>query len=406
MSVYKRITTELDIKGITRTVHVIWDSVKQLPHFEANMWAMWQFDTSPDYYYAKTNRVVEFLNFCHDKHIPFTEFDTIHFTAYLEKYRKGELGNSAATLKMHALAVQEFMAAMQEMGFVDHVVETPTNFLNHETKMDLAKQAAKSNSLDPFGLHRKVYSREEFDLFLGYVRRHTSVLTERERLGMELAYQTGVRAQEVVDRGNFTVTKLRKAKRDAQLERERPDWVSLNIMGKGSKSRQIDIPIDLVDRMLRHHKNFQTTKNITTDLIFCTQEGKPIEDRGHFTKRYKETLDALIDDNDEELVPTLGLWIQYRKDRTFHSLRHCYATNTVKWLQTINDGPLARDWNYLRQTMGHNQIDTTMIYVHYMTDIHGSAEERDQLLRDIAERERGSGYRAAMRAAHSEFDDE
>ena len=105
MSVYERATTELNIQGLTRNIHIIRDTRTKLPHYEANLWAMWQFDTAPDYYYKKTNCIVEFLNFCHDKHIQLTEFDSIHFTAYLEKYRKGELGNSAATLKMHALAL-------------------------------------------------------------------------------------------------------------------------------------------------------------------------------------------------------------------------------------------------------------------------------------------------------------
>ncbi len=132
MSVYQRITTQVNIMGIDRTIHGIWDCVKQRPHDEANAWAIYQYDCSADYYYQKVNRVVEFMNFCHDKLIPIMKFVNIEFTAYLEKYRKGELGNSAATLRMHALAVQEFMTAMQEMGFLDHVVETPTNFLSHE----------------------------------------------------------------------------------------------------------------------------------------------------------------------------------------------------------------------------------------------------------------------------------
>lgn len=156
-----------------------------------------------------------------------------------------------------------------------------------------------------------VLSREEIQALLATIK------NEKHQLMVALAYSAGLRVSEIVN--------LKTKDIDA-------DELILHIKGaKGNKDRITIFP----EKLMPGIRKFITGKN-ANDYFFSSERG------GKLTERTAQKIfeNALQKTN-------------IKKDATFHSLRHSFATHLLE------NGV---DIRYVQELLGHTNIRTTQIY--------------------------------------------
>jgi site-specific recombinase XerD len=209
-----------------------------------------------------------------------------------------------------------------------------------EFKKFLAELADKNYSPYTLNLYHaslkyaieKVYS-QPFILRFAYAKRHKklpivlskteiqqilrSVKNSKHKLLLSLTYGAGLRVSEVIA---LKVQDLNFEELTVHIKR-----------AKGQKDRISVIPQSLVDSL----KNLVAGK-ITTDLVFESERG------GKLTTR---TVQKVF----ENALRISGI----KKDATFHSLRHSFATHLLE---------NGTDIRYVQELLGHQNIRTTQRY--------------------------------------------
>ena len=139
---------------------------------------------------------------------------------------------------------------------------------------------------------------------------------------------------------------------------------------KNSKSRDIDVPYDLMDKLWAYSvRRRQGRANNNRDEqefphLFLTEGGLPYS---------KNSITAIF----SALSRRVGFTV------TAHMLRHSYATFLLWSLRkstTLGGGPLL----YVRGRLGHSDVSTTMVYLHLINSLEGHLvlaheDEIDQL---------------------------
>lgn len=146
-----------------------------------------------------------------------------------------------------------------------------------------------------------------------------SIQNSKHRLLITLAYAGGLRVSEVI---NLRV-------KDIDLNQ----LIIYIRHGKGDKDRITTFPEKLVSQVL----NFTNFKN-KDDYIFASERGGKLSIR---------TAQKVF----ENALKKSGI----KKDATFHSLRHSFATHLLE------NGV---DVRYVQELLGHQNIRTTQIYTH------------------------------------------
>ncbi|MFH1089578.1 MAG: site-specific tyrosine recombinase/integron integrase [Candidatus Uhrbacteria bacterium] len=158
-----------------------------------------------------------------------------------------------------------------------------------------------------------VLSREEIEQIIN------SIGNEKHQLMISLSYGAGLRVSETV--------KLRI--KDLDLPN-----LQLNIrQSKGAKDRITVMPEKLKNKILQ----FMAGKE-ANDFLFASERG------GRLTERTAQIIF-------ERALKITGI----KKDATFHSLRHSFATHLLE------NGV---DVRYVQELLGHQNIRTTQIYTH------------------------------------------
>ena len=195
--------------------------------------------------------------------------------------------------------------------------------------MNLA--AGTKNSLDPFGLYAKYLSYKDFETLSGYVVKKNARLRRRDELILRVAYETGCRGAEIVDPDNFSIPRIRSELKKAESSQRNEFLYAIIGKGRGSgKVRKIAFPTALAKDILRYAN-----------------------------------------------TPNLDMWIRHSRTRTFHGLRHTYATNLANRLRALNE-----NYEQLRERLGHESLDTTNIYINFEILLHGNAEEQNAKMVD------------------------
>lgn len=393
MTKYERFETTVDLNGISRRVFIIVDSETMLPEFKSSIWLMHEYHRAYDAYKRLADRVRDFMNFCKDKRFDYLNLTQAEFISYLVKYRHRELGNSASTVHQHGMSVETFLKGMQQLGFSQREITLPKNFVDENFTQDVKKHLGKQNSLDPFDLYARYLTHEEFNDLLAYVKGKSDRVRLRDQLAMRLAFETGVRAAEVVNPINFTVDKLQRA-----ISRADGDDIEFQVTGKGKglgKTRLIDLPTALGKELLNYHKKHVRKGN----LIFVNPDHEPLRTQ-HCSEVFTEAKKRLIQDQEQQAVHRLDLWTQHFDTRTYHSLRHSYATHTAEFIRTAG-GSLGRHYDHLRSRMGHSHAETTKIYIHFATNLFGTDEEKIELFESL-EAFNGSEWNAIRKDLNDE----
>lgn len=163
----------------------------------------------------------------------------------------------------------------------------------------------------------------------------------RDRIIMDLFYQTGMRRNELI-----------------QLKTQDINFSDKNLKVLGKRNKERIIPIN--DKLLIQLKNYLDSRSNAfsepTDLLFLTPKGKPLYDKFVYN----------IVNHYLSLVST-----KYKKSP--HMLRHSFATHL------LNRGA---ELNAVKELLGHSSLSATQVYTHgsieQLKNVFNQAHPREQ----------------------------
>ncbi|MFA6322845.1 MAG: tyrosine-type recombinase/integrase [Candidatus Buchananbacteria bacterium] len=143
------------------------------------------------------------------------------------------------------------------------------------------------------------------------------ITNQKHRLMLALAYGAGLRVSEVI---NLKVKDIYQIEHLIKVSQ-----------AKGKKDRLTLLPRGILEEIVE----FMAGKS-ADDYLFSRSDGKKISSRTA-QKIFSQALEAA----------------NIRKDATFHSLRHSFATHLLE---------AGTDIRYIQALLGHNSLQTTQIY--------------------------------------------
>lgn len=145
----------------------------------------------------------------------------------------------------------------------------------------------------------------------------------RDRLMIDMMYQTGIRRAELIG--------LKENDIDA-------DTLSIKVLGKRNKERIIPISSFLLEDIESYNVRKNTEIAIQCTNVFVTEKGKPLYDNLVYSKvKYYLSL------------------ISVKHKKSPHMLRHSFATHM------LDSGA---DLNAVKDILGHSSLSSTQIYTH------------------------------------------
>lgn len=263
------------------------------------------------------------------------------------------MASQEALNQMHAVLTAKHYSArtirnyLQEMRFLfahypellpvtitgKHIISY-INFIikEHGVGREKCHQVAQSCSFffkhvlpSPFVIPSQFYPRKENKLpqvfSVDQVKQLVAIITNlKHRMMISLFYGTGLRMNELVN--------LKLCDIDSKA-------FQVKVTGKGRKDRFTLLPKQLLEELRKYYLQHKPQ----TYLFEGQTKGKPMHPRSiqHFVQRY---------------VSMIGLG---KKDYSAHTLRHSFATHLLD---------VGTDIHTIKELLGHNNISTTMVYLH------------------------------------------
>ncbi len=145
----------------------------------------------------------------------------------------------------------------------------------------------------------------------------------RDRLMIDMMYQTGIRRAELIG--------LQEQDVDSNT-------LSIKVLGKRNKERIIPISAMLLEDIAIYNQKKQSEITLQCTNIFVTEKGKPLYDNLVYSKvKYYLSL------------------ISVKQKKSPHMLRHSFATHM------LDSGA---DLNAVKDILGHSSLSSTQIYTH------------------------------------------
>lgn len=284
-------------------------------------------------------------------------------SGYLYGHLKVARSCSKKSINRHISTLKLFYAHAWQTGMLD----APASFTYHYISDEQKKQGEGKKRVN-FDLYNKYVERGIFDRLLGSIKAQSAFEKERDELVLHLGYYCGLRSAEVTDSRNLQTSDLRK--RIAQAEKADDQTITVAIIGKGEKLRQVDIP-PKVFKKIKHFLEGRR-KTIADGPLICTRRGTALF-KGHATNTFKSARAAAAVNIDAAIVelhskdPHLHFVTKHSfLQLTFHALRHTYATNLVDFCYKHGYDP----WQYVPEQMGHEDEATTKEYVIFDGKLH------------------------------------
>ena len=284
-----------------------------------------------------------------------------YFSEYLVKHKKLK----TSSLYIHANHINGFLAWLSEHGFRQphHRNIDFKHLINAGVEKKNVNQLTLSKGL----LFRKYLTHDEFKALSSYSSGNDFKRT-RDELALAFGYHTGVRASELIESSNFTVEALMSAREQAIKRFGERRGFEIEIVGKGPKNRVIYIPDELEILIFNYISKFK----INAGPIFLNKTREAMKSEHYATNVFNDCKKALIlDDNVDAKIKEN--FVRNFETRTFHGLRHTYATNLANVLRTQ-----MLSTALLQERMGHSDPSTTDIYIDFEVDLFGSKEDQEQ----------------------------
>jgi len=283
---------------------------------------------------------------------------------------------SAGSYEQMTSILKNFFDWCYDKGWIENKVTYGWK-LSHEKMAEIVAYRASKKSKDPFNLYSKYISEDQFKYLLGFDPSKKSYLQSRNSIVLKLGYYCGLRRSEVTNPLNFTIQKVRAAIEEADKADKK--GFDIAVIGKGrsgGKSRVIKVPMFLreeIERFMRSElkRSLPNAKLLINRLVKNDKGG--FDERslseGFASKLFKEFVNNLLQNGDMELS---RVWNETKATRSFHCLRHSYATNFADEINYGNNNEMTLD--LLQERMGHSHSSTTKIYLWFSAKNHQDEE--------------------------------
>lgn len=249
--------------------------------------------------------------------------------AYIYGYLQKQKGLCQSSLRRHCATLSTFYSWMYKAGFLDR----PKQFL-----FPKFISPSRDSSAD---LGTKYITLAELLLLKENVPGKNSFLRSRNELVLDLGYFCGLRAHEVTS-NSLTNRKIEVAVINAKSNYE--DSCRVKVIGKGGRVRTIVIPVQVQTKLLQFLKK---RNRLPDGPLICTEDGLALNNQ-FASSVFSDTV-SIMEYEDRQKF----------KGKSFHCLRHSYATNIVTYCHEHGRDPQA----LLPDLMGHSDYSTTLKYV-------------------------------------------
>ena len=290
-----------------------------------------------------------------------------HLASY-HRLRARELADSSLDVMVSRL--RTFFGWAYESGWLNF--PTPYSWrLPHEEEANLKVMRADQRSRDPFNLWGQYIPETEFKYFLTFNPRKSSYERIRDEIILKLGYYSGLRRSEIVHPDNFNLSRVRKAIKTSDDH----GGFELKIIGKGShggKVRTIYVTPEVTRQITSFIANELKRQTPDATLLIGKRKEKNTEplNVNHATNLFTEIADQMLINGD---AAKTQVWRSKVASRSFHSLRHSYATN---FGGEVNLGRQEKE--LLMERMGHAFSETTEIYLWFSAKKAGDKEVADR----------------------------
>lgn len=291
--------------------------------------------------------------------IHWTKVTQHNIDTYLAEYLRKILGLDDSSIDGHISAISGFYNHAYEFGFIPE----PMAF-----SYEITEGSKEQNTGNANDLLKKYIEPEKFEELVGFVDVESDFLQERNEIILYLGYHMGLRAAEVVDPRNLRLSKLWN-------ETEQEVSQEITVIGKGEKTRTITILFPMQEK-LKHFLQGRR-KKIDGDLLICKEDGTALNS-AFASGRYSDAAEA---SGDVDLIR-----------RSFHCLRHSFATNLVISCHEQGFDP----WTVVPEQMGHEDYETTFNYVFFeavLNKRHSILKKLSVTAKDIGRKRTRKGWK-------------
>lgn len=267
--------------------------------------------------------------------------DLEQFADYLMQMYSLENANEVKTAFVRSWVVQ-LVETGRSMSTIKRKLSALKSYFNYlERHHQLEKNPMVKIPIPKLSQKLPAYLQEnEIDRLFNRINWPDDFSSQRDRLILDLLYNTGLRRAELID-----------------LKTSSLDWSNacLRVLGKGAKERLIPFGQQLGTRIKKYLLvREETFSNVAIQHLLLTDKGKVLYPKFVYNK-VKHYLSVVS--SAEKLSP--------------HILRHTFATHLS------NNGA---DLNAIKELLGHSSLAATQIYTHNTIDqlkaIYGQAHPK------------------------------
>lgn len=281
-------------------------------------------------------------------------------TGYIhgDLFQKKKLSKSSISRQIETL--KKFYLWVYDKGFIN----LPKNFdwsYRHLFDYKFGDKGAFSREQHSF--NALYLSGDDFDTILAGVFSPDTFTQIRNEITLQLGYECGLRAHEVLKLESDSILKSICAAREKNLGL----WATakLTVIGKGAVRREIYLPPALAETIHGYIVNFRNLKDHLCSHLICTRNGSEIQDVKFASNIFSQAFEKS------------GLAREHRQG--YHRLRKSFGTNLVNECYAHGRDP----WVEVPRRLGHKSINTTMKYIQFDALLN----HRSSILSEIAMRD-------------------